>query len=258
VANLAVDCIHRAVAVNELSELTELESLDLGVYEGVPIDILGSKNFFGLKALSLSESKGRKLDLSPLSRYANLRKLFVAGQSKGIDAIGNLNSLESLGLSMIGKKVQLAFVSKLPALSRLKLLLGGRENIDEIASPSLERLEVCRLQGLTAVELSNFPRLTEVDIEDQPRLTALDLTGLETLTRIRVANCPHVSVLSGLSSLHGIKAMHIYRTALDFERVLSDGLPRTLEKFNFYSLSSKQDKAIHEKLASLGLWAKGA
>jgi len=119
VANLAVDCIHRAVAVNELSELTELESLDLGVYEGVPIDILGSKNFFGLKALSLSESKGRKLDLSPLSRYAN-------------------------------------------------------------------------------------------------------------------------------------------RTALDFERVLSDGLPRTLEKFNFYSLSSKQDKAIHEKLASLGLWAKGA
>jgi protein phosphatase 1 regulatory subunit 7 len=258
VANLAVDCLHRAVAVDALSELTELESLDLGVYEGVPIDILDSKNFFGLKALSLSESKGRKLDLSPLSKYANLQKLFVAGQGKGIDAIGSLNSLESLGLSMIGKKFELAFISKLPVLRRLKLLLGGRENLNEIASPSLERLEVCRLQGLMAIELSNFPRLTEVDIEDQPRMTTLDLTGLERLTRFRLANCPHVSVLSGLSSLHGIKAIHIYRTALDFERLLSDGLPRTLEKFNFYSMSAKQDRSIQEKLASLGLWAKGA
>jgi hypothetical protein len=82
------------------------------------------------------------------------------------------------------------------------------------------------------------------------------LSRLDKLTSFRLSNCPLIADLPGFSGLPSITKAHLYKTTLDFEALFDQGLPISLESFTLYSMSAKQDRAIHEKLASLGLFAK--
>ena len=166
VTSLSVDCLTSASNVQALYELPHLRSLSLGIYELNEPRFLHSRNLQSLHSLTLGESKGNALDLSPLATFANLRKLVLVGHTKSIESLGALKQLTSLTLSRIKNTVSLGFVSYLDDLRELTLILGGRSGISEITHPALRKLEIIRVHGFEQFTTEAFPALEELKIED--------------------------------------------------------------------------------------------
>jgi hypothetical protein len=168
VANLSVDCLRRAENTELLGQLGFLRRLSIGISELEDNDILRFPNLRSLRHLRVDETKTKAINLSHLGAFSSLEHLRIAGHTRGLAALQELPSLESLALSQIGKKTSLAFTNQIPNLRTLSLLLGGRASIAEIEAPRLEKLEVCRVLGLTDLgDPSRFRELTWLSVEDQ-------------------------------------------------------------------------------------------
>jgi protein phosphatase 1 regulatory subunit 7 len=253
VRSLAVDCLQAVENHRSLTELPDLDELSLGVYLLDDPQILGGENFKNLKELTISETKKRNIDLSHLADYRLLRSLFVGGQTKGIDAIAQLTALDELRLGQIGKTVPLGFVNKMANLGSLKLILGGRANIDEIQHGQLKTLSVVRVQGFESFNSSALPGLQDLHIEDQIRIPDLKFSAdNKNLTKIVIVNCKGLMRVSGLPSLINLNQLRISGTGLNIEEILASGLPPQLKTFAFYTGKSSLNKAIRDRLDELG------
>ena len=253
VKNLAVDCLLEARNFEALDRLEALERLSIGVYNGIPDNLLSFRALGSLQCLTLAENKRNRLDLAHLSKIQSLRQLHVTGFTTSIEAIGELTSLQRLGLSQIGSKQSLSFVSQLAALRSLSVLLGGRENLDKIESKSVQDLDVVRVRGISRLNIDNFVSLRNLRIDDQIRLTALSFSGTtQDLRRIFIGNCKSLSSLDGLALLPRLDHLNIWQTALDSDEIISAGLPKSLRSFAFYGKPRSKDKLIRNKLDVLG------
>lgn len=259
VSNLSVDCLLNASNFEELKELHSLDRLSIGVYNELPEDFLSYPSLENLGSLTVSESKQRKLNLSYLSRFHRLHDLHLVGHTRLIETVGLLSSLQKLGLSQIGSKQKLNFLNSLEGLKKLTVILGGRENLNEVFSQSIEELEVIRVRGVSELIAGNFPRLKRLRVEDQIRLTELSFgSENENLQSIYIGNCKELASLSGLSKLASLERLRVFQTSVDFDLLVSGALPPSLREFAFYSRSRKMDVEIHKKLAAMGYQSGGS
>jgi protein phosphatase 1 regulatory subunit 7 len=251
VTSLSVDCLRRALHLDEIANLPRLERLALDVFELEHPALLAKPALQRLKALRIGDSR-RPMDLSAVSDMRHLVELNISGQALHIGAIGTLVGLRDLTLRSIPKSVDLTFVNGLRSLTDLSLLLGGREDIAELDLPGLLNLEVVRVRGLAKLELARFPNLTNFLVEDQIRLEALDFGQLRSLSTAWLINCKNLASVSGLEQLPALRHLRIARTAVDLEQLLDRALPATLQVVGLYSGKAKQDRALRERLEKLG------
>ena len=253
VRNLSVDCLSSAINFMALDEMTNLSRLHIGIDNELPKDFLSMENLFSLDSLVMGPSKNKNLDLSHLIKYKKLKELFLAGHTKHIDSIRNLTALEKLGLSLIGKAQPLSFINTLHSLKSLMIILGGRDNIDEVTNSSVESMEIIRIRGLQKFDASKFPSLKRLRIEDQIQIHELSFSeDSPDLKSISIVNCKGLEKIDGLSKLKSLESLHFCNTKLNIDKLALQGFPQSLHEINFYTNSNKANKEIHLKLTSWG------
>lgn len=251
--SLWLDCLLKAENIEILTELKNLKRLGLGVFELKATEIFQSYNLQNLNELFIGETKTKALNLEYLNKYKDLKHLIICGHTKNIDVVGKLPNLEFLGLNSVSK-VPLNFVNNLKKLKSLQVILGGRENLDEIEENKIENLEIIRVRGFNSLKnISNFNMLKNLQIEDQIQLKELHFDQeLPSLRDFKLLNCKTFKHLTGLENLNSLNQLRIYQTDINFDDFINQPLPKSLEVFAFYTTKTKIDKEIRQRLSKLG------
>ncbi len=177
----------------------------------------------------------------------------IGGHTKNIDSVGNLKNLEYLGLSSI-KRVALNFVNDLPRLRSLGIILGGRENINEIKGNGIEELEIIWVRGFNDLpDIGRFEKLTTLHIEDQIKLERLDFESeMPALTEVKIFNCKNLASVTGLQNLPRLKQIRLAMTKIDVSEFVKQRIPATLETLAFYTGKKGLNDRIHAEIRKLG------
>lgn len=251
---LSLDCLSGISSGEHLSRLTSLKKLSLEAYDLDDPAILSRIPLGELTELSIGQSRKSNIDLRSLETCEKLEKLNVTSHCKGLEAIRTLPRLAQLMLHSIPAKQSLEMVSGIPRLSKLKLLLGGRPHIDEIACPMLEELEIVRLQGLTSVgDLARFPTLARLNIEDQIHLRSMNLERAPGgLQQLGLRNCKNLQQIGPLQHLGKLEDLTIQKTAIDLASLIASGFPPSLKAAWLRSGKRKEDAGFRASLDSMG------
>jgi hypothetical protein len=251
VKSLLIECRH-VENLEYLTGLKKLRRLTFGSFESKETEILQADNFQNLKELTIGPTRTKALNLEYLKNYTNLDKLVICGHTKNFNVVGKLVNLKYLGLTSISK-VRLDFINNLKELKSLRFLLGGRENLEEIEENEIESLEIVQVRGFNSFRnLANFKRLEKLRIEDQIRLAELHFAKeLPTLKNLTLFNCKTLKSVTGFENLSGLNELYIYETAIIFEELIQQNLPKSLNLFTFITSKTKTQE-IKEKLLKLG------
>jgi len=235
-----------------LVTLKHLYSLNIGIYELENSDILAAESLRMLTELSIISEK-KTLNLQYFQEFSHLEHLHVGGKVKNLDAIGHLEDLNYLGLHSISK-LPLHFVNHLKKLKHLRLLLGGREHIQEIEENEIDNLEICRVRGFHDMSnLTNFKALTSLVIEDQMKLKEIKFDReMSILEELFILNCKGLTSLSDMKQLPSLRKLRIFKTDINFDSFIHQELPSALSQFEFGTSSRKVDQEIQEILVKLG------
>lgn len=253
VRDLAVDCLSEIVHEEEVGLLPNLKRLSFGVFRLNRSDFLDTIDLGRLERLMLTENHKRNIDLSPLARCESLTELFIQGHWRGIDAIVSLSRLRKLTLSSFAKKHSPDFISAVRDLRELTLILGGRDDIADLSSATMEMLQILRVRGLANLgDLSRFPSLSALRIEDQLRLSKLDLSGAK-LERLSLFNCRKLAELPGLDMQDRLREFRASGVALDLNALRDRDWHPATRSVSLFSGSMKWNDATKARLAARGL-----
>jgi len=254
VVHLSVDCLLTIEHPEVIGYLPHLRRLSLGVHKLDRPDILDVLPLEDLEVLRLCETRKADVRLAPLQRCRSLRTLHLAGHTRDFDTLAQLDSVSDLTLASIPSKQSVAAVSSMRGLRELGLILGGRDNIDEIGHPDLRVLEVVRVRGLSSLgALSRFPSLETLRIEDQLRLISLDVTrSLPNVRTLTIANCKKLSKVTGLDTLTRLETLVLSMTPVDLEDLARSGFPKSLKTVRVHTGTKRGNDAAHEFLTALG------
>ncbi len=249
---LSVDCLQTIANEDEVFALPKLRKLSFGVYDFDRPTFLSEFDLSGLTSLRLSENKKNNFDLAPLGGCEKLQTLSLTGHTKNIDEISRLPRLTELRLWSIAKRQSLEFVNGIPQLDTLRIVLGGRENIDELAHPRLRDLEVIRVRALNSLgDLSRFPNLARLHVEDQLQLRSVPVDGTN-LQEVSLHNCKKLEQVPGLLELPALRAFRTSRTKLDLDSLLNADWPKTMESVALYSGNQKWNNRARKLLDEKG------
>jgi len=248
---LSVDCLLQIENEDAIANLPKLRKLSFGVYDYEKPDFLATVNLSQITRLALTDNKKKNFDLSPMAQCDQLEEFFLTGHRKNIAAISHLPKLRYLSLGSIAKRQTLEFVNEIPNLEKLTIVLGGRQNIDEIVHPGLRDLEVLRVRGLNSLgDFARLPNLRRLQVEDQLQLRSIDFdsAGLE---EISLHNCKNLERLNGLLELKRLRAFRTSRTKLDMDGLLEANWPESMEAVALYGRSEKWNKHARQVLDAL-------
>jgi hypothetical protein len=150
----------------------------------------------GLESLVIGQTK-TKLDLQVLRQFGELRELHIEGQTKGIDTVSLLTSLEEITLRSITLP-DLALLLPLRRLNALNLKLGGTRDLELLPRiGELRYLELWMVKGLTDVAgTARLPTLRYLFLQSLARVTTLPSFAESTdLRRI------HLETMKGLTAI---------------------------------------------------------
>lgn len=152
-----------------------------------------------LETLGIGLTKS-KLDLRVLSRFSELRCLSIEGQTKGLETISRLSSLEALTLRSITLP-DLSLLVPLHQLRALDLKLGGTRDLGLLPEVGrLEYLELWMVKKLT--DLSMIDRLASLRyLFLQALAGVVDLPSLAPNAQLRRV---HLQTMKGLRDLRAI------------------------------------------------------
>jgi Leucine-rich repeat (LRR) protein len=205
VRRVSADCLMRAVGIEHLADLENLDELYIGIFSLESFDFLSSLPS-SLKSLTLGPTKSKKPHLKELGRFRSLRKLGLAGQQNGIAIVADLRGLEQLSLRAISTP-NLDYVSILPSLWSLDILLGGIRNLSAISGKkSINYLELCRIRELSDVTvLSSLVGLQYLDLRELRNVT--DIPDLSRLTKLRKLVLDNMKGLKDVSAIGKVPAL---------------------------------------------------
>ena len=249
---LHLNCLVQAHNTEALAKLDHLYSLNLGIYELENSDILGMDTLRSLRDLSIISEK-KILNLQYFKDFSQLEQLHVGGKVKNLGAIGYLENLNYLALHMISK-LPLHFINRLGKLKNLRILLGGREHIQEIEENEIGDLEIVRVRGFhDLTNITAFQALNRLVIEDQIQLQEISFDQeMKALEELSIRNCKGLSRLTGLERLPVLHKLRLLKTAIDFDSFINQKLPNSLSSVEFATFKSKADREIQQSLLKLG------
>lgn len=153
------------------------------IYELASLDGIGLLSE-EVEDLLIGWTRSKRFSLHNLAKFKRLRTLYLEGQQKEIEAIGELEALEDLTL----RSITLADLSALVPLRRLNSLdikLGGTSDISLL--PRVGRLtyvELWRIRGLEDVSsLAEIPSLERFFLQTLKGVTALPSFAQATALR---------------------------------------------------------------------------
>jgi hypothetical protein len=213
VRRFSADCLTKAKNVEAIGEMPKLESLHLGIFELKDFDVLELVPAT-LTELTLGATRSKKPQLQSLSRFQDLRVLYIEGHDKGIECIGELHQLEDLTLRSIAIE-NLHYLTPLEKLWSLDVKLGSVRSFAGIeGKSSLKYLELWQVRELKDIDIiSTLTGLQYLFLQSLPHIeTVPSLINLKSLRRL---------VFDNLKGLRDFTALE-FAPALD-EFALLDG-----------------------------------
>ncbi|AIQ33089.1 MULTISPECIES: hypothetical protein [Paenibacillus] len=249
---LHLDSLTQAHHTDALDHLEHLRSLSIGIYELENPEILGLDTLRTLNKLTIMSDK-KTLNLQHFKEYSDLEELHVGGKVKNLEAIGDLEDLNYLALHSVSKQ-PLHFVNRLRKLEHLRILLGGRENIQEIEENTIGNLEITRVRGFhDLTNIAAFQGLERLVIEDQIQLQTISFDRqMNELEELSIRNCKGLTRLTGMDQLPSLHTLRILGTAINYDSFIQQKLPNSLSSVEFATFKSKADREIQQSLAALG------
>jgi hypothetical protein len=199
VRHFSADCLVRAIGVESVCRLEHLESLGIGIYGLSDFSFL-REVAKGLRSLSLEQTKSKKPDLAPLSRFENLQEVYLEGQRKNIEVLSGLVELAEVTLRSITTP-DIAYLRPLTQMWSLDIKLGGIRNLNAIAGMNgIKYLELWQILGLQDIGvISTLEGLQYLFLQSLPHITALPPLGrLRKLRRLYLENMRGLRDLSAL------------------------------------------------------------
>lgn len=201
VRNFAADSLSSVTNVEAIAQLPELDALSLGVYELDGFDVLKDLRPT-LHSLSLGQTRSKKPDLAPLSRFVSLKTIYIEGHTKNIGVLGGLSSLEDVTLRSTTTP-DLDFLTPLTRMWSLDIKLGGTTNLAAIGGmPGIKYLELWQIRGLSDIDvISDLPGLQNAYLQSLPQVTVLPpLHRLRDLRRLVLDNMKGMRDLAALET----------------------------------------------------------
>lgn len=199
VKKLSIDCLMDASNVENIDQLNNLESLSVGIYSLESFSFLNSLPNT-LNYLFIGTTKSKKPSLTNLERFTNLKELYIEGQQKGIEAIGEIKSLEKLVLRSVSPK-DISFLTELKKMWCLDIKLGGIKDFTQIRSlTNLKYLELWQVRGLSDISfVSTLSGLQYLFLQSLRNVKKLpDFSGLTQLRRVYLETMKGLQDVSGL------------------------------------------------------------
>ena len=199
VRRFSADCLMMAAGIEHLAALENLEELHISVFSLQDFDFL-SLLPSGLKSLTLGPTKSKKPHLKALGRFHSLCGLCLAGQQSGIAVVADLKGLEQVSLRGISTP-DLDYVSSLPHLRSLDILLGGIRNLSAISGKeSIKYLELCRIRELSDISvISSLEGLQSLNVRELRHVT--NIPDLSRLTKLRKVVLDNMKGLKDVSAI---------------------------------------------------------
>lgn len=174
----------------------------------------------GLESLTIGQTKAR-LDLTPLARFRSLKSLYLEGQTKNLDVVSGLTTIDDLTLRSITLP-GLELFTRLP-LTSLDLKLGGTRNL--AALPRFERLRYLELWMIKGLEdLGAVSQVTQLEhLFLQALAGVTQLPDLRRLERLRIVHLETMKRLSDLSPLASAPALE-HLDLIDMRHLTLDDL----------------------------------
>lgn len=251
--SISIDCMTKVKNLESLSALRNLKKFHLDVFEMDMPDILSESSLQQVESLILGSTRKSNIDLGHLSNFKNLKTFHTTGHDHNLEILTKAPNLTELCLSRIKKNVRLSFVSELRALTKLLIILGGRDSIEEIECEHIKQLEIVRVRGLEKLgNIGRFKKLEEFSVKDQIRLGEIKFDENGWLKFITIINCKTLRGIQGLDLLKALKHIRIFETSIDYEEFVSQNLPDSIEILAFYTAKKKRDEEIKIDLKSRG------
>lgn len=203
--------VHNVERLDELEQLHRLEHLGLAVFESSDLSVL-SRVTNTLVSLEIGATRSKKPDMAPLARFRNLRKLYVEGQSKNIEAIADLTELEDLTLRSVTTP-DLRYVQPLSKLWSLDIQLGGIRTLDgATGKATIKYLELWQVRTFDTIEgLGDFPGLQHLFLQSLPLVTRFpDMSRSANLRRIELMNMKGLRDFTSIEQLPGLKEFRLF------------------------------------------------
>jgi hypothetical protein len=234
VRRFSADCLMRAVGIEHLAALENLEELSIGIFSLDNFDFLTTLQA-GIKSLFLAATRSRKPRLHELRRFHSLRKLYVEGQQNGIEVIADLQELEDVTLRSISTP-GIEYVARLPRLWSLDIKLGGIQDLSAIAGKeSIKYLELWQIRGLSDIRVvSSLSGLQYLFLQALRNIASIpDLSRLTKLRRL---------LLDNMKGLKDVSAIGPAPALEEFVHIAAQGfLPRQYENL----LKSSALRQVH-------------
>ena len=163
-----------------------------------------------LEELGIGATKA-KLDLAVLSRFPELRWLFLEGQTRHLEVISGLTQLYDLTLRSITMP-DLSLLLPLKGLRSLDLKLGGTHDLGLLPRVGeLWYLELWMIRGLTDITaVGTIPSLRVLFLQALRQVEALpDLRAATSLRRIRLETMKGLRDLRPLATAPALEAIEL-------------------------------------------------
>ncbi|MGA2218254.1 MAG: hypothetical protein ABSG51_09220 [Terracidiphilus sp.] len=251
VRSLNLDCLDGISNTCELAHLPHLEEFAFGVDNSDLPELLRTQSLMNLRKLIVGPSRKSNIDLSPLADCQHLEDLSLCAQARGIESIAHLDTVKKLFFSGMGKRQLLNFIRTMMGLVSLTMMLGGRQDLKDLAHPGIVYLEVIRVRGLSEIDLGLFPNVEKLRIEDQLQISVLNMLNGPHLRWLSIANCKALRHLQGIGFAERLESLLLSRTAIEPQSLLTD-LPKCLKRLSLTGYGNRRDDELQSKIESLG------
>lgn len=170
--------------------MNELEELSFYRFEPEILEILKIINPDNIKSLSIESNLSKGYNVDFISKFNNLKSLYIEGPCKGIEEIGKLLNLEELVLRSISLP-NLNFICNLNKLWSIDIKLGGIKDFTVLSKlPQVKYLELWQIKGLSDISfISKMTALQNLHLESLINVTELpSFEKLKKLKRIKLMN----------------------------------------------------------------------
>lgn len=255
VQNLSVDCLINATNIDTISQLQKLNSLSVGIHNLESLEFLKGVPST-LKKLRIGATRSKKPDLMALNRFHELEELYIEGQNKNIEEVGQLSSLKKLVLRSTSPG-DIRFIRKLENLWSLDIKLGGIKDLNPLEGlQNIRYLELWQIQGLSDISvISSLVGLEYLYLQALRNIVQLPDTSL--LINLR---CVYLETMKGLKDVSGVlkspsleEYIHVSAHNMQPDQYIELLKLPTLKKALFGFGSDKNNKIIEEQMQIYGI-----
>lgn len=218
--NLLITSERPLAEIRCIWELPALRHLNLVVKRLNDTELLRGENLQQLKSLEISQWGNRPLDLAPVAAMSQLEMLRLTRPMLNIEALTHLPRLKSMYLHLVQQGSPLEHLTGVAGLHELLIMSGNCTDLSRLRHPTIKKLHIQDVRGLTRFDTAPFPGLEEFSMHFQAQVTDLACSSANArLKQIRILRCIRLARFHGLQELPSLEHFAVVECPVNEEQL---------------------------------------